>query len=652
MDFFERQDKARRNTKWLVVYFVMAVLCIIASVYFACLLIFAGVSVNQPRHRRVQLEAEYRPGLRLWDANIFSYAVLGTLAVVFCGSAYRLSSLSSGGKAVAESMGGRLVNPNTDDPDERKLCNVVEEMALASGVPVPQIYVMDKEEGINAFAAGHTPSDAAITVTRGAMRLFTRDELQGVIGHEFSHILNGDMRLNLRLMGIIFGILCLAIVGRILIRTRGKKNPLPLLGLALIIIGWLGVFFGKLIQAAVSRQREFLADAAAVQFTRNPGAVSSALQKVGGLEYGSRIENERAAEASHMFFSNALGSSLFGGFATHPPLAARIRAVDPGWDGKFPEVSTPQAGAARVAVRPVRLGGLRRTEAAAAGFAPPVIRAQTVLPNLGKPTPLHLRYAGELRASFPESTRAAAREPIGAMALVYGMLLSCDAPLRQQQLEQIAQQAGENVRAKVETLAPELAAIATRARLPLADLAVPALRHLTPDEFTRFSRTLKWLVESDRQIELFEYVLQKLVRRHLAPYFERARPPVAQFYTLKPLVPDCAVLLSALAQVGSTDAGEIQKAFATGTPYLRVGEPVELLPRAQCGLAQIDSALDRLALAVPQIKKNLLEACVQVVGADGVIQEREAEMLRAIADTLDCPIPPFIEGEESPTASR
>jgi len=651
MDFFERQDKARRNTKVLVFYFVMAVACIIAAVYLACLLIFAGLATQSQRHGR---QAE----ITLWNPEIFSYAVLGTLAVVVCGSAYRLSSLSAGGSAVAESMGGRLLNPNTTDPDERKLRNVVEEMALASGVPVPQIYVLDQEEAINAFAAGHTPSDAALGVTRGCMKLLKRDELQGVIGHEFSHILNGDMRLNLRLMGIIFGIVCLTIIGRILIRTRGRKNPLPLLGLALIIIGWVGVFFGNLIQAAVSRQREFLADASSVQFTRNPGGLSGALQKIGGLSYGSQLENGHAAEASHMFFGNALGSSFLGLFATHPPLKDRISAIDPSWDGTFPRVSETASadvvaevlGHKRTAPRfppiiPGMPGQAIAGAAAAAGFAPQSVRSQTVLPNLGKPTSLHLRYAEEMRASFPESVQTAAREPLGAEALIFAMLLSDDPALHNAQLEQIAQQAGASVHDKVVALAPDVATVASRARLPLATQALSGLRMMRTDEFTQFSRMLQWLIESDRQIELFEFVLQKIIRRHLAPQFEKARPPVAQYYTLKPLVPHALVVLSALAHVGASEPQAIEQAFWKGAPYLRAPEgEVVLLPREQCGLAQIDGALNRLALAVPQIKKNLIEAAVQVVGADGVIQEREAELLRAIADTLDCPMPPFVAG--------
>ena len=336
MDFFAHQDQARKHTKVLVVYFVIAVACIIASVYLASLVIFYGTqSQQQPGNPT--------PELVLWDPKIFLYAMLGTLGVVIVGSLYKTVELAKGGSAVAESLGGRLISPNPTNPDERKLRDVIEEMAIASGVSVPKIYVLDEDEGINAFAAGHAPGDAAIGVTRGCMTLLNRDELQGVIGHEFSHLLNGDMRLNLRVMGVIFGILCLAVIGRILLYSRGRrdKNPLMLLGLALIIIGAIGTFFGRLIQAAISRQREFLADASSVQFTRNPAGLSGALQKIGGV--GSRIESPHAGEANHMFFSDGLGKSFFRMMDTHPPLEERIRAIDPGWDGKFKQVSGSQS---------------------------------------------------------------------------------------------------------------------------------------------------------------------------------------------------------------------------------------------------------------------------------------------------------------------
>jgi len=650
MEFFEQQDKARKNTKVLVMYFVIAVLCIIASVYLASLLIFYGAQSQQR-------PGVSTPALALWDPKLFLYVALGTLGVVAVGSLYRTAALAKGGSAVAESLGGRLVSPNTTHPDERKLRNVVEEMAIASGVPVPKIYVLDDEKGINAFAAGHSPSDAAIGVTRGCMTLLNRDELQGVVGHEFSHILNGDMRLNLRLMGVIFGILCLAVIGRVLIYSRGGKdrNPLMLLGFALIIIGAIGVFFGRLIQAALSRQRECLADASSVQFTRNPAGLSGALQKIGGT--GSKVESAHAGEASHMFFENGMGKPFLGALATHPPLDERIRAIDPAWDGRFKQASVKavEPESSRKAATPTSsrspfptIPGMPGARTGDRGFATNAVLMGAVLPNLGKPTPLHLRYAEELRNSFSEIVQSAAREPLDAIALVYAMLLSPDDTARAKQLTELAKQAPPGVRETTAALWPEVAPIASRARLPLMNLALPALRQLRPDEVEQFSQALQWLIESDDQIDIFEFVLQKIVRRHLASQSDATRPTSVQYETLEPLVRDCSVVLSALANVGSINADEAEKAFRTGAPHLGAkADGPQLLRREECGVKQLDTALDRLALAAPEIKKSVLEASVHVVGADGVVQEREAELLRAIADTLDCPIPPFVEIAES-----
>ena len=657
MDFFARQDQARRKTKWLVLYFAVAVVLLVVAVYFVSLVIFSGIQVKQ-HHAYDPAPIQFA----LWNPKIFLGATLGVLAVIFLGSAYKTNELSAGGSAVATLMGGRQVNQNTTDPNERKLLNVVEEMSIAAGVPMPQVYVLENERGINAFAAGHNTDDAAIGVTRGCIELLSRDELQGVIGHEFSHVLNGDMKLNLRLIGIIFGLLCLATIGRILLNTRGgnsrDKNALPLFGLALVILGAIGVFFGRLIQAAVSRQREFLADASSVQFTRNPGGLSGALQKIGRYSLGSRLESEHAPDMCHMFFGNGLGDAMFGSFATHPPIPDRIHAIDPMWDGKFPPLKEEQFETVkRAAISDLErsrkpapetlatiLGGVVIADSA---DSRPGIRSNSVMPSLGNPTPLHLKYAEELRESLPENLKAAARDPLDATALIYALLLDADEKLRTEQFAEIARRVSGSVSEKTAALFPEVSAVARRTRLPLVNLALGALRNLTAAQFQQFSQTLEWLVGSDGKVELFEFVLQKIVQRHLASKFGGVRPAAVQFYTLKPLVPDCAVVLSALANVGHDDAGEIQKAFATGAPYLRApaGVPLDLLPREQCGVGEIDAALDRLTLAVPIIKKNLIEACVRVVGADGVIQEAEAELLRAVADTLDCPMPPFLATE-------
>jgi len=656
MDFFARQEQARRKTKWLVLYFVLAVALLIVAVYFVALIAFAGVQAKQHHYSDAPVQ------FVLWNPKVFLASTLGVLAVIFLGSAYKTNELAAGGSAVATLMGGRLVSQTTTDLNERKLLNVVEEMSIAAGVPMPQVYVLNDERGINAFAAGHTTGDAAIGVTRGCIEMLSRDELQGVIGHEFSHILNGDMRLNLRLIGIIFGLLCLATIGRVLLYARSSnsrdKNPLPLLGLALIALGAIGVFFGRLIQAAVSRQREFLADASSVQFTRNPGGLSGALQKIGQYGYGSKLESEHAPDLCHLFFSNGLGDALFEAMATHPPIPDRIHAIDPAWDGTFPPLKEEQVDTVKRAALselkhprpavPEILGGILGGAVLAGGADhPPVIRSHSVLPNLGNPTPLHLKYAEALREALPENLKAAARDPLAATVLIYALLLAADDQLRAQQIAEIRRRISSAISEQTAALQLDVVAVAKHARLPLVNLALGALRKLTPDQFKLFSDTLVWLIGSDGKVELFEFVLQKIVLRHLASKFGAAPPATVQFYTLKPLVPDCAVVLSALAAAGSTDAGEIQKAFAAGAPYLRAPDnvPLELLSGESAGVAALDAALNRLALAVPIIKKNLIEASVRVVAVDGVIREAEAELLRAIADTLDCPMPPLGVGE-------
>jgi hypothetical protein len=419
----------------------------------------------------------------------------------------------------------------------------------------------------------------------------------------------------------------------------------------------IGVFFGRLIQAAVIRQREFLADASSVQFTRNPGGITGALKKIGGLgETGSRLNHAHSEELSHMFFGNGVSEPFIGLLETHPPLTDRIRAFDPNFDGKFPhvrydgldqppeEISKPKR-----APMPNLFGTVVGGAILASGGMdePPVIRSRSVLPNIGNPTPLHLEYAEKLRDSLPENVKAAAREPLDATALIYAMLLSGDENERAAQLSEISKRATQSVSEKTAALFPDVSKIAAHVHLPIINLALGGLRQLSADQFQRFSQTLQWLMESDGKIELFEFVLQKIVLRHLDPQFNGPRKSVVQFYSIKSLVPDCAVLLSALANVGSDDAAEIQKAFETGAPYLHAPNDADLnlLPKENCGVDQIDAALNRLAQAVPTIKKNLIEACIHTVGADGVIVETEAELLRAIADTLDCPMPPFLATE-------
>ncbi len=651
MDFFDRQEKARRNTKLLVVYFACGTLALTLAVYVVSLVIFTGAGLNKQRRAYDEpVEVQW------WNPKIFIGAAFGTLAVIGMGSAFKTMELAQGGRVVATNLGGRLVDPNSTDRDERKLLNVVEEMAIAAGIPVPQVYILPQEQAINAFAAGHSTSDAVVAVTEGAIRLLSRDELQGVIGHEFSHILNGDMRLNLRLMGIIFGILCLTVIGRVLLYMRGSdskdKNPLPLLGLALIAIGWIGVVFGHMIQAAVSRQREFLADASSVQFTRNPAGLASALKKIGGLSVGSKLKTAHAEEASHMFFSNGLGESFLHLTDTHPPLAERIRLLDPSFDGKFEPVDIPDeeeiappVARPRTQGQPFAIPGFPVGQGGAMGMIPPIIAAAAVMPNTGNPTTAHLRYAEGLKASIPQALQDAAHESLGAGTLIYALLLSEDEAARRKQLEELSAETSPAMVQETLRILPQVREVATHAKLPLVDLALPGLRSMSAPQYRQFRAAVRKLVESDGEIDLFEYMLQKIVLRHLDPHFFPARRPIVQFYSLKPLAQDCSVLLSHVAYVGQDGADKVAFAFQKGAqtlaPAARV--PISLLPANECELFQVDTALNRLAQSVPQIKKSVLDACAQTVAADGVIQVEEAEMLRGIADTLDCPMPPFLQ---------
>ncbi|HUG91912.1 MAG TPA: M48 family metallopeptidase [Planctomycetaceae bacterium] len=667
-DFFAQQDAARRKTGLLVFYFLVATVLIVAGVY----LIVAGALVYAGQRQQREPGGPQRVAARtLWDPLLLAGVTGGTLAVIFGGSLYKVAALNAGGESVASLLGGRRLDPDTAAPDERRLLNVVEEMAIASGTPVPTVFLLEDEPGINAFAAGYTPGDAVIGVTRGTLEYLTRDELQGVVAHEFSHILNGDMRLNIRLIGILHGILLIALIGYVLVRSAGLSSRasrrrskdgggaagILAAGVALIVIGYIGVFFGRLIKSAVSRQREFLADASAVQFTRNPEGIGGALKKIGGVARGSRIEDGHAEEASHMFFGNALGAPLLSLLATHPPLTVRIKRIEPGFDGKFPRIeplrerqepertsaSKPAGGRVPLPLPPILPGAM------AAGRMP--IDPVAVLAMIGTVQDQHLAYARTLLDSLPQELRAAAHQPRGAQALIYGLLLDDDVAVREVQDRHLQANAPPEVRDEVRRLWPALGELPAAARVPLVELTFPALRVLPPEEYGRFRANVEALVKADRRLALFEYTLRRMLLRHLDSHFANRKPAIVQYYALRPLLPDCAALLSSLAHVGHPEVAEAAQAFASGVAVLRAdGGAIQLLPREQCGLKAVDEALSRLALAAPQIKKRILTAALACIAADRRVTLAEGELLQAIADSLDCPMPPLL-GVTPPAAT-
>ncbi|MFW6152280.1 MAG: M48 family metalloprotease, partial [Verrucomicrobiota bacterium] len=520
--------------------------------------------------------------------------------------------------------------------------------AIASGSPVPDVYVMDREPGINAFAAGFTSSDAIIAVTSGTIHNLNRDELQGVIAHEFSHILNGDMRLNLRLTGVLHGILLIGLIGYFLFRTiaftggrRSRRDGrvtlfMAVLGLTLMAIGFVGVFFGKLIKSAVSRQREYLADASSVQYTRNPDGIAGALKKIGGYNNGSRITSSHAEEASHFFFANGLPSSFLGMLATHPPLEERIRRLDASFQGEYVETKgavSPVPGAAGFAGgQPPLQGGQR------------ALSSEQVLESVGSPLPEHIAYASRLLQDLPDFLREAAGDPFGARGVIYSLLIDSNKRIREKQLSCLREKADKAAVDQTYRMLDSVADIEPRFILPLVDISVSTLGDLSDRQFDQFEANIDQLIEADDEIDLFEFTLKRIVKRHLAPKFRKVSQRAAKFYSMRPVMNDIVCLVSCIAHWGTDSREDAEKAFVKGIKVLGLEKSFSIAEARLCGLQALDRALSRLVFAVPPVRKKILEACVACISADGYVTTEEAELLRAVADSLDCPVPPLFAG--------
>ncbi len=634
MDFFAQQDKSKSKTGMLVIFFVIAVIFVIIAVYSA---IMGVVVYNSP------------------DINFFNPELFFTIAgisvvVIFLGSIFKIIALSKGGSYVAEGLGGRLVNHSTKDPDEKKLINVVEEMAIASGTPVPPTYILENEESINAFAAGFSPNDAVIGVTKGCCKRLNRNELQGVIAHEFSHILNGDMRLNIRLIGFLGGIMVIANIAYIILRSgsgssrhsyssrsSGKgSGQITIIALLLLAIGFIGVLIGRLIQSAISRQREYLADASAVQFTRSKG-IAEALKKIGGLSSGSKIESPGAAESCHMFFGKAI-SSLF---ATHPPLTDRIQKIDPNFKGNFTVVdASATAPAETVAgVSSLHGGASVQTDGDIS------IDADTVMKQVGNVTPENVAHSAAIIAAMPDTIKNEIHDILGASAVVCALLLDKDPAERKKQLELLSKSASPAFLRQIRLVQKSLKDIKSRLRLPILDIAIPTLRQMSPGQFAKLMQYINILVEADSKITLFEFTFKEVITHRLETAFTNARQKVS-YKNITPLIEDAVAILAALARVGHPDASAAKEAFTAAASNLPAKREKLKMP-AKTSLNALHTALDHFAKASPGIKKIVFDACSQCVLFDKKVSISEAELLRAIAYAMDIPIPPFISQKES-----
>lgn len=640
MNFFESQDTAKRNTGKLIFLFALAVLSliVITNLLVMVILSFAGTGMTS---MAATTRFQFDPKLFLIIGAVVSL-------VVFFGSLYKISSLSGGGARVAEMMNGRLLVSETTDPAERRVLNVVEEMAIASGTPVPPVYLME-ESGINAFAAGYSPSDAIIAVTRGSIETLSRDQLQGVIAHEFSHILHGDMRINIRLIGVLHGIMILGIIGYHLLRggaySRRSKDSggIVFLGLGLIVVGFVGTFFGNLIKAAVSRQREYLADASAVQFTRNPDGIGQALMQIARHQDRSYLKNPKSAEISHALFEEGQVSALSRLYATHPPLEDRIRAVLPNWSGDYAESDWDRAALAATEAAEQR-GANEQTQrekatAILAGTSG-VLLADTLINQVGNPDGKHLDYADALVKKIPALFLKAAREPSGARAIVYFLVLSKDESVRARQLQILQEGADVGVFDELQNLYRSEQEVSAEQRLPLVNIALSSLRQLSQSQYQLFSSNFKVLVEIDKKVSLLEWSLQKIVTHNLEAVFKKGDAPYFGRKSLKSCKQSISVLLSILTHSTVQDGLSNEEAFAAGADALQL--PLQLVEVSKIDFATLNDALDTLADLKPLQKPALLKACVSCITADGKIQPIEAELLRAVAATIDCPVPPLL----------
>ena len=617
MNFFEHQAAARRSSTRLILLFALAVFGIVAAADAVALVAMGGRN----------------------SAGLLVGVTLLTLAIIGFGSLYRIASLRGGGETVALQFGGVPVPDDTTDLHLRRLRNVVEEIAIASGVPMPKLYVLEHEAAINAFAAGYSPSDAAVAVTRGALEKLNRDELQGVIAHEFSHILNGDMRLNIRLIG-----------RKILANTGfGGRNKgvgaVLVAAIAAMAIGYIGVFFGRMIKAGVSRTRESLADASAVQFTRQTAGLAGALKKIAGVGEGSKLtDRSDAEEVSHMLFGDGVGFS--GLFATHPPILKRIQALEPNfradnldalqarWSAAPPDGMDEDARMG-LAPPPAALPSAN----ARLNVTPPMVAAQVAHPQADD-----YRRADAIVGAIPEGLLALARQRETVVPLLLALLIDDDAAVADKQRSEIASRLGAAATDAAFALrAQAVAALHPMQRLPIAALAFPVLRMRPRPELDTFLDTVFAVVNTDGRVSLFEYCLGKLLQVQVRESLDPSR--YARFGRRKPgnVKQEFALLLAVVAQAGNPDdPAEAQRAYLAGMQRVLPRDHVPYAPPAN-GAQALDAAWEPLDALDPLAKQVMVEAITAAISHDGRSSVAEAELLRTICGVLHCPLPPILE---------
>lgn len=643
MNFFEHQERARRRTGLLAAYFIAAVAAIVVSVSVVIYIALLWVSGGDYS----LLDWLYSPVMH-WSTAI-------TLLIVLAGSLHKTWQIRDGGVALADMLDAREILPSCNTLADRRLRNVVEEMAIASGIPAPRTFVMPHEKSINALAAGFRPTEAVIVITQGALDSLNREELQGVVAHEFSHIFNADMRINMRLIAVLAGILAIGKVGEFLIhantrmrlynRRRDKNEVLGiffliLLGIAMMVIGYIGLFFGRLIKAAISRQRELLADASSVQFTRNASGIANALIKIRN-HTGSHLLSMHGEDMSHMCFGETVPFHLQSLLATHPPLDNRLRALGNEWLARArtrQRAGTPLQTPSDTLPDGMGFAGPAAASpgGAAANRVTTGSTGQPVSPTIGTMADAHLGYARSIIGSIPEDLRSNLQHPEPARLVVLALAMGTsqsepEALLPLLDLNTVESQQVLHLMAQIHTLG-------TRIRLPLIDMALPALQQLSSQQREPLLEKLEQLVLHDKRLTLFEFVLTRILKDHLGDNAGRA--PAIRFRQYPQLANQIQLILSLMVHASGSaqEAAELLFRRASGT-LLPPGRT--LLPLEKCRIENLDQALTDLRDLTPLLKAPLLDALADIARADGRIQVQQAELLRGIATLMDCPMPPL-----------
>ena len=622
MDFFERQRQVRTASKRLVFLFVLAVLAITALVNFAVIAL-------------TWLDGKVTPQVLIGESMVVSCAVLLTIAGVSI--ARTLTLRHGGGVKVAESLGAVRVPDMPTDLRLQRYRNIVEEISIASSTPVPVLYYLPGETGINAFAAGYTPADAAVCVTQGSLDRLNRDELQGVIAHEFSHIVNGDMRLSIRLVGVLAGITALSVIGRMMLSGR-----IAALGLAAMAAGWIGVFFGRLIKAGVSRQREYLADASAVQYTRQTNGLTGALKKIGGLEAGSRLRSPKTENVSHMLFGEGMKFTAL--YATHPPLVERIRVLEPdftpskldelrqGWAYRPPDGLAEDAqmgfAAAPVQQAPRQQAPQRRVDAREYAAA------------VGNPTAASYAAGARMRQEIPQHIADLAHNPAAVVPLIYGLIFDRNRNVRDTQYKIVARYYGKQVADEAWQRGADVAQLDPSLRLPVAFIAFPALRGRPEAEMRLLISVLGELINADGHVEVFEYCLGTMIFVGMNEAITSESPWRSKRQSLASAQNAVCSVIAVLAQYGNSDPRAAAVAFQAGIAVAYPSARIPFVPvQGVVVLEQVWPVIDGLE---GNDKSALIAALVTTVSADHVITTEESELLRTVCAVLHCPVPPVI----------